>query len=174
MIYMVEMDLGDKSLLPQFHEWYSHHLQMLLSIPGIVTAQRFESVSPTPSPFLAVYGLANPGVLDSPAYKGKAGPDSTKEWKPRLTNWYRNILSGGTAPVVSNGGWLALYDRRTNKAPALPAGYTRLTPEGLDRTVVERGMLVGAAGTVPPAPQADEDLVVRVYRPLTEMLKSAA
>src|SRR3974390_2841395 len=106
MIYMVEMDLKDRSLLPHYHEWYRHHIQMLLSIPGILTAQRFESMHPTPSPFLAVYGLASLNVLSSEAYTTNAGPDSTKEWKARLTNWYRNLLEGAPAPAVSSNSWL--------------------------------------------------------------------
>jgi len=171
MIYMVEMDLKDKSLLPQFHEWYRGHVRFLLSIPGIISAQRFESIATTASPFLAIYGLANPHVLSSEAYTAKAGPDSTKEWKARLTNWHRNLLDGADAPVVPRDGWLTLVDRLTDQAPRLPGSCTAHKPAGLDRSMIERGILVGSVAVPPPVPQENPDMMVRVFRPISDLTR---
>ncbi len=86
MIYMVEMDFPHSELLAEWEVWYAGHLRNLLSISGILSAQRFKAVAPDRSPYLAIYGIAHAHVLSGDEYRTRAGPTSTKEWGPRMTN----------------------------------------------------------------------------------------
>lgn len=167
MLYMVEMNMPHHERLTEWHEWYRHHLQRLIAIPGILTAQRFQAEAPTPSPFLAVYSIVDADVLTSPGYRSKAGPTSTGDWQPMMTNWYRNIADGlGELPEVSHDGWLALMDRTAEAAPALPADYVRLRPVGLDCSFLERGLTTGSADDMPPQSREEAGWRVRVFRPI--------
>ena len=171
MLYMVEMELPQRSLLDEWHRWYDGHLRMLLTVPGFLTAQRFESTTPAASPFVAMYSLENAGVITSDAYRAKAGPGSTGKWRELMTNWNRNLLEGAVrAPAVPLDGWLAVMDRRSSSAPPLPSGFIALKPVGLDCSIVERGLLAGDRGTAPPAPQEADGWQLRVCRPLTSQL----
>lgn len=170
-LYMVEMDMPHRERLGDWHEWYKHHLERLISIPGILTAQRFGADAETASPYLAVYTVADAGVLTSPAYRAKAGPTSAGEWQNVMTNWYRNVVEGlDELPEIPTDGWLALFDRKTASAPPLPREYTELRPVALDCSFIRRGLLTGSAGERPPAAQEHPDLTVRTFRPLSAKL----
>jgi hypothetical protein len=176
---MVQMQMGDRTLLSQYHAWYREHVRKLVSIPGFLSGQRFESTTPSPSPFLAVYNLDSAGVLTSEHYTKTAGPDSTKEWKPRLSNWYRDLLEGPSIPSVPPDGWLAILDRHTDTAPSLPAQCIKLnpvriklSPTGLEHIIVERGVMTGGPQDSPPSTSENADLSARDFRPLSPMVKS--
>ena len=171
MLYMVELDLPHPSLLEEWHRWYTGHLHLLLSIPGILSAQRFQSTTATLSPFVAIYSITSADVMTSPAYRAKAGPTSPGRWAELMTNWYRNVLDGiERAPEVPMGGWLAIMDRRTASAPPLPDDFISLKPVALDCSIVERGLLFGLEGTAPPAVREGKDSHFRVCRPITPLL----
>ncbi|MBI2226864.1 MAG: hypothetical protein HYU44_18375 [Betaproteobacteria bacterium] len=175
MLYMVEMDLPHPSLLDEWHRWYNEHLRMLLSIPGILSAQRFQSIAPGASPFVAIYTIAGADVMTSPAYRAKAGPKSPGRWSELMTNWYRNVLDGlERAPEVPRGGWLAIMDRRTASAPPLPEGFIALRPVALDCSIVERGLMFGREGSAPPAAREEKDCHLRSCKPITPLLKPGA
>ena len=175
MLYMVELDFPHPSLLDEWHRWYGEHLQLLLSMPGFISAQRFQATTPTASPFVAIYSIANAEVMTSAAYRAKAGPKSPGRWAELMTNWYRNVLDGiECAPEVPLDGWLAIVDRRTADAPALPEGFVALRPVALDRSIVERGLLFGRAGTAPPALREDKDTHVRICKPIGPLLEAGA
>lgn len=175
MLYMVEMELPERSQLAEWNQWYDRHLQLLLSVPGFLSAQRFEATTPTASPFVALYAIARADVITSPEYRAKAGPESTGRWRSLMTNWRRNILDGlELVPEVPMGGWLAIFDRHADVAPRLPEGYASLRPVGLDRSMLERGLRFGGAAEAPPRPMEDEHCTLRVCRPLTALLKPGA
>ena len=156
--YMVEMDYSEHAGPGReaFDGFYERHISMLLTIPGFLTAQRFECVHAARAPFLAVYQLAGPEVMDSEAYRSKAGRVSVaEEFRARMTNWDRNLLQGGIDHLKVREGTLSLADRPS--AEELPAGFTQLKVVGLDRTTAWRG--VGRNGRL-----SDE---VRVFRPIT-------
>src|SRR5229473_1347295 len=79
MIYMVEMNLLDIARRAEWDAWYVAHQHRLLSIPGFRASQRFESIHPAVSPFVALHEVDSADVLTSPAYRGKAGPNNTGE-----------------------------------------------------------------------------------------------
>jgi hypothetical protein len=172
MLYMVEMDLPDASQLAEWHAWYDAHLRKLLSVPGFLSAQRFQSLHPADAPYIAIYGIAGPHVISSPEYRARAGPESTGRWRSMMTNWKRNLLAGlDHAPQVPLEGWLAVIDRRADDAPPLPAGVPSLRPVGLDCSMVERGLRIGTRGD-PPQARAERAWQVRVCRPLTPFMKT--
>lgn len=173
MLYMVEVDVPYPERIAEWETWYEKHAVMLLSIPGILFVQRFRSVSSDIS-FTQLYSIRNAGVISSPAYQAKAGPGSTGEWRTLMTNWHRNILEGiDLVPEVASGGWLAVSDRLVEQAPALPSGYVGLKPVGLDRNVVERGLMFGDEKSVPPAVTQDGHVRTRVFRPASRRLSSS-
>jgi len=167
---MVEMDLPDTPLLAEWHAWYDAHIRILLSVPGFRSAQRFQSMHATDSPYIAIYGIASAGVITSAAYRESGGPPSAGPWRSRMTNWKRNLLEGlDDAPRVARDGWLAILDRRTRDAPPLPAQMSALRPVGLDCSMVERGLLAGS-GRLPPKPPHEATWELRTCRPLSDFL----
>lgn len=169
MIYAVELDLTDRARRREWDAWYLAHMHKLLRVPGISSAQRFESVAPTPSPFLALYSVTSGNVLQGPDYRSVGGPASTGEWRALHANWHRNVFSGlREAPYVGADQHLVVLDRMDDAAPPLPAEADVLRSDSLDRSVAERGLRVIASGA--PDPTAAAGIAMRRFRPLTDRL----
>jgi hypothetical protein len=67
-----------------------------------------------------------------------------------MTTWDRNMVRGALPDMdVASGGWLALIDRLSLDSPALPPGFTAMEVIGLDATITERGVALGAHGGPP-------------------------
>jgi hypothetical protein len=49
--------------------WYTTHLQVLLTVNGIDSAQRFKLMQGNNAPSLAIYTIASPEVFQDPYYK---------------------------------------------------------------------------------------------------------
>ena len=123
MIYMVEMALIDIARRAEWDDWYLSHMKKLISIPGIQATQRFESLTPHESPFVALHQVTGPDVFTSVAYRAKAGPGGTGEWRERMNNWHRNLLSGvDETPDVPMEGALVIVE----------AGIERADPGAMD------------------------------------------
>ena len=62
----------------EFHDWYDHeHGPARLAVPGFRGAVRYRALDEARPPWLALYELDSPDVLDSPGYKAltaEAGP----------------------------------------------------------------------------------------------------
>ncbi len=165
MIYMVEMALVDLSRRAEWDAWYLDHMRMLIRVPGIEATQRFEALAPHPSPFIALHQVTGAEVFTSAAYRAKAGPGSTGEWKSRMSNWHRNLFRGLDAtPDVPMGGALVIVEEGAS-AP-LPLAW--LDAVGLDVSVKRRAI------TVLTARAEAERLIghpgLRVCKPLTPRL----
>jgi hypothetical protein len=165
MIYMVEMALIDVARRVEWDAWYLSHMKKLISIPGIVATQRFESLTPHESPFVALHQVTGPEVFTSVAYRAKAGPGGTGEWRERMNNWHRNLLSGiDQTPDVPMEGALVVVE--AGVSVPIPVQWTESV--GLDRSVQRRGIAVVAsraeAATLSGCPG------VRVCKPLTARL----
>jgi len=76
MLYMVEMDLPDRSREVDWHAWYRTHIGKLLTVDGYHGGQRFESLTPTPSPFLALHDVDDLAVFESDHARNFDGPES--------------------------------------------------------------------------------------------------
>ena len=168
MIYMVEMALIDLSRRVEWDAWYLSHMKLLISIPGIQATQRFEALSPHPSPFVALHQVTGPDVFTSDAYRAKAGPGGTGVWKDRMNNWHRNVLTGlDETPEVPLDGALVVVEDGAS-AP-VPLQWTEAI--GLDRSVTRRGFAV--MGKLADATGLIGLQGVRVCRPLTPRLRAA-
>ena len=96
----------------EFHDWYDHeHGPARLKVPGIRSASRYRALDDVKPPWLALYELDSPDVLDGPEYKALAteASDRDKAVSADLTTLDRRVYSqlsddgspvGRPAPVV--------------------------------------------------------------------------
>src|SRR6201996_9059161 len=69
-IFMVYVDIDAKDV-QEFNEWYNkEHLPELLSVPGILSAARYEAVKGGPQ-YLACYELDSVAVMQTPAFTNR-------------------------------------------------------------------------------------------------------
>jgi Domain of unknown function (DUF4286) len=69
-IFMVYVDI-DAQHVQEFNEWYNkEHLPELLSVPGILSAARYEAVKGGPQ-YLACYELESVAVMQTPAFTSR-------------------------------------------------------------------------------------------------------
>ncbi len=139
MLYMVEMELPDRSRLSEWHDWYTAHIHKLLTADGYDGVQRFEAIGSSDSPFLAIHDVVGPELFTSAGYKAVGGPSGTGEWQKLITNWHRNLFTGmDTMPALADGQRLALLA----DGAAVPDGFagrvTWVKNAGLDGTIPRR------------------------------------
>jgi hypothetical protein len=163
MIYMVEMNLLDTARRAEWDAWYVAHQHRLLSIPGFRASQRFETIHPATSPFVALHEVASADVFTSPAYRAQAGPTNTGEWQAKMNNWHRNLFALDHTPDVPMDARLIVVE--ADGATALPSdvSVTWMDGVGLDRSVSRRGL------AVLPATAADRRAgfeAIRVLKPI--------
>jgi hypothetical protein len=78
----------------EFNAWYDgEHIPERRAIPGFETGLRFVCLDGAPK-YLAMYDLAQPEVLESPAYLHVAG-DNSSPWTKRVTSRVRTYRSIG-------------------------------------------------------------------------------
>jgi hypothetical protein len=86
----------------EFNAWYdTEHVPERLSVPGVLTAIRFASVSAATPKYLAIYDLETESVLDSDAYKRVAGANSSP-WTRRVTGKTKVYRSVGNQIYPGN------------------------------------------------------------------------
>jgi hypothetical protein len=110
-LLMVYCDVpADKE--PDFNRWYNEeHLAERLSVPGFLSAGRYEAVKGGPK-HLAVYELESAHVMKSDAYKKVSGNPTpwTKKTGPQAvaTTFIRNIYTmihpKALTPAIANAG----------------------------------------------------------------------
>ena len=166
VLYMVEMELPDRSREDEWHKWYANHIAKLLSVDGFHASQRFISRTNTPSPFLAIHDVDGPEVFASVSYKSVGGPSGTGEWQALMTNWYRNLFDGlDRMPELAMDQHLVVFD----EGSAAPNGFadriTWLSIAGLDRSAQHRGVLILEAGEDTNA--FSEISGARIFAPIT-------
>ncbi|MBI4204502.1 MAG: hypothetical protein HY527_05700 [Betaproteobacteria bacterium] len=167
MIFMSQSGLIETARTPEWDAWYIEHLRIMLTVPGIYSAQRFKTDSAGYSPSLAMYGIAGPEVFDDPYYLSVRGMG---EWLPLIDRHYyrRNLFSGlERAPAVGSGAVLLVADREREDAALADLGLTWLACAGIDRSTALRGIAVAAQ---PPAARSG----LAVYRPVTDYMLPAA
>jgi hypothetical protein len=174
MIYCVELAFSQPEREAQWSAWYSKHLGVLLSVPGISTAQRFESMAPCAAPYLAAYSVTGGEVFESAPYRQRGGRASPGEWAPLMIHWDRNLFDGlSHMPEVRPDQVLAVVDAAPQALANFAVTLHALRCAGLDRTVQSRGIAVLSADAHAKwAAMANEH--TRFYRPLTPQLHAAA
>ena len=100
----------------EFHDWYDHeHGPARLEVPGFGAAYRYRALDDAKPPWLALYELDSPDVLDSPEYKALVAQasDRDKAVSADLATLDRRVYEqlsedgspvGRTAPVVLTVG----------------------------------------------------------------------
>lgn len=82
------------ALEEEFNAWYdTEHIAERLAVPGFETALRYVCIDGAPR-YLAMYDLARPDVLKSPAYL-KVGFGNASPWTRRVTSRVRIYRSFG-------------------------------------------------------------------------------
>ena len=168
MIYMVEMNLTDLARRSNWDQWYVSHMKMLTTIPGIHATQRFECVHKHEAPFVALHEVDGPHVFESTAYREKAGPAGTGEWRKKMNNWSRNVFDGVLkTPEVPLDAHLLLIE----EGALAPKGIsvTWLDSVGLDKSVERRE--IGVCHSAIKAPHIAISQGIRLLKPLTPRLK---
>jgi RimJ/RimL family protein N-acetyltransferase len=161
VIFFSESGLVELSRKPEWDEWYKGHLAAMVSVPGVLSAQRFAALDPDVPPSLAMYTVTSPAVFESEIYLRVRGMGP---WVGLVDESLhrRNLFDGAeTAPEIPEGGILAVADRA---APEPIDGVTWLRVAGLDRTTSYRGIAV-----FPDAASARRATGGRaaLYRPMT-------
>ena len=166
MIFMSQSGLTDPARIGDWDAWYIEHLRIMLTVPGIRSAQRFKTESEGYSPSLALYSIAGPQVFEDPYYLSVRGMG---EWLPFIDrrHYQRNLFSGlEDAPAVEAGQILLVADRGREDAGLAHLGITWLGCAGIDRSTPLRGIAVVDETTPLPAGVAR-------YQPVTAHLRPA-
>lgn len=165
MIFMSQSGITEAKRASDWDAWYVEHLRIMLTVPGIHSAQRFKTDSPGYPPSLAMYSIAGAEVFDDPYYRSVRGMG---EWLPLIDRRYyqRNLFSGlERAPAVEDGAFLLVADRATEDAALADLRLTWLACVGIDRSTPLRGI---AVVSVAPAPRTG----LAIYQPATEYMAS--
>ena len=149
MIFHSQSGITDPTRVADWAQWYSEHLRIMATVPGVFSAQRFTTTHPHHSLSLAMYGVASADVFKGEYYLSVRGMG---EWLPLIDKrWYRRNLFDGLerAPMVGNDQVLLLADR---DAPDTALPLTWLTVAGIDRSTPYRGIAVFNKNAVPALP----------------------
>lgn len=143
MIFMSQTGLTDPTREKEWDAWYVEHLRIMLTVPGIASAQHFKTDSPGYSPSLAMYTIASAEVFQDPYYQSVRGMG---DWLPLIQKQYyrRNLFEGlDAAPDVAEGCVLIVADRdRPADLPGVKLAWLKTV--GLDCSTPYRGIAVVA------------------------------
>lgn len=164
MIFMSQSGLTDPARGREWDAWYVEHLRIMLTVPGIASAQRFKTDTPGHSPSLAMYTIASADVFQDPYYRSVRGMG---DWLPLVQKQYyrRNLFAGlDAAPDVAEDCLLLVADRdRPDDVPGVE--FVWLKAVGLDRSTPYRGIaVVPRAGVQGLGDRGG----IGVYRPATK------
>jgi hypothetical protein len=122
--HMVEMALLDTARRAEWDAWYLAHQHRLLSIPGFRASQRFEAIHVAESPFVTFHEVDGGDVFASPAYRARAGPSTTGEWRTTMGPWHRNLFSGldHTPEIPMDARLVVVEQRRRLGGAGRPVG----------------------------------------------------
>jgi hypothetical protein len=142
MIFMSESGLTDTARESEWDRWYVQHLAIMVTVPGITSAQRFKTVTLGSPPSLAMYSVASADVFQDPYYLSVRGMG---EWLPLIDRRYyrRNLLAGlEHAPAVTRAEVLLVADRSQPEPRLAGIDWTWLECVGIDHSTPYRGIAV--------------------------------
>lgn len=164
MIFMSQSGLSDPAREKEWDAWYVEHLRIMLTVPGIASAQRFKTGSPGYSPSLAMYTIASAEVFRDPYYLKVRGMG---EWLPLVSkqHYHRNVFEGlDAAPEVAEDSVLIVADRDRPGPGPQGVTLTWLKAVGIDLSTPYRGIAVVRRAAADSLTVAES---VGVYRPVT-------
>lgn len=146
MIFMSQSGITEPGRERDWDQWYVDHLDIMVSVPGISSAQRFKTSTPGHSPSLAMYSVASANVFQDPYYLGVRGMGEWLELIDRQ-HYRRNLFEGlDRAPEVPEADVLLVADRPAPEDDPGGVHWTWLRCVGIDRSTPYRGIaLVDAA-----------------------------
>jgi hypothetical protein len=163
MIFMSQTGLTDYAREKELDAWYVEHLNVMVSVPGVSSAQRFKALTAGCPPSLAMYSVASPNVFQDPYYLSVRGMG---EWLALVDKQYyrRNLFDGREhAPEVATHEVLLVADRAAPEPKLGGWEWTWLECVGIDRSTPCRGIAVVPAQTAAQV----RDPGVFVYAPAT-------
>ena len=93
-VFLLVLTQPPPTLEEEFNAWYdTEHIPERLAVPGFETALRYVCIDGAPR-YLAMYDMASPDVLKSPAYL-KVGFGNASPWTKRVTSRVRIYRSFG-------------------------------------------------------------------------------
>jgi hypothetical protein len=170
--YVVRCGFPRADLLAAWDSWYVGHIDLLLTVPGFLGAQRFFTAAPPDGrPYLALYELSSPDVMRSDEYERVRG---FGVWEEHVRDWTRDLVEAADGPEL---------DFATPPAGTLWAAFIRgmgaagaARSIGLDRSfesAVWRSL--GAGQPAPELPDAcGEQAAQTVFEPRTEFATPAS
>lgn len=166
MIFMSQSGITDPKREADWDQWYRGHLDIMLSVPGVGSAQRFKTATPGHPPSLAMYTFASAAIFQDPYYLSIRGQG---EWQSLVDrrHYHRNLFDGLDAtPDVPAAACLLVADRAQPDA-AGAIRFTWLKAVAIDRSTPYRGLAV-----VPTidAERLAQDGGIGIYRPVTPRL----
>jgi hypothetical protein len=144
--------------------WYVDHLRIMITVPGIGSAQRFKTESAGYPPSLAMYSVASADVFHDPYYQSVRGMG---EWLPLIEkqHYRRNLFEGlDVAPDVPADLVLLVADRREPTIDPGGISFSWLKAVGLDRSTPYRGIAVVSLAA---AQESAATGAFAIYRPVT-------
>ena len=147
MIFMSQSGITDTARESDWDRWYIEHLNIMVSVPGVSSAQRFKTSTPGHSPSLAMYSVASPNVFQDPYYLSVRGMG---EWLSLIDRQYyrRNLFEGlERAPEVADGELLLVADRDRPEPGLAGLEWTWLQCVGIDHSTPYRGIAVVPSAT---------------------------
>jgi hypothetical protein len=161
---MSQTGITDRARDEDLDAWYVDHLRIMMTVPGIRSAQRFKTESAGYPPSLAMYSVVSADVFHDPYYQSVRGMG---EWLPLIDkqHYRRNLFEGlDAAPDVPADLALLVADR---SEPAVDSGgisFSWLKAVGLDRSTPYRGIAVVSRAA---AEQSAVAGAFAIYRPVT-------
>ena len=164
MIFMSQSGITDDARESDWDRWYVEHLNIMVSVPGIGSAQRFKTSTQGHPPSLAMYSVVSPNVFQDPYYLSVRGMGEWLELIDRQ-HYRRNLFEGlERAPEVPEDRVLLVADRHTPDDDLADVEWTWLQCVAIDRSTPYRGIAIvdpTSAHVLEPTHS------IAVYRPAT-------
>ena len=142
---MSQSGITDAGRENDWDRWYVDHLRIMVTVPGVTSAQRFKTASPGFPRSLALYSIAHAGVFSDPYYQSIRGMGEWLELIDR-NHYRRNLFDGlDRAPPVADGQALLIADREHPEPQLAGVDWTWLECVGIDRSTPYRGVAVAEA-----------------------------
>ena len=143
MIYTVEIDFTSPDHFDEWSAWYNGNLPVILTVPGVETAQRLEAVTEGSPRFLAIYTISDPDVFTSDAYLAiGGGGTASSRWKDYIKR-RRNLYAGlESIPAIGPSALLGVLDSDPLRLDPPDLLFVPLTAQALAMSPARRYLTV--------------------------------